>query len=63
MDNLPIFAAIAVCLVQIFCNNGEKERLQKDHPELVNDYAPSNAFMIILLIVEIGFLIKSFIGK
>ena len=61
MDTLPCIAAIVIAAVQIFCNNGDRERLEKDHPELSRDYAPSNVLMIILLIGEAVYLIKSFI--
>lgn len=53
--------AIVISLVQIFCNNGNRENLERDHPEVsLRDYGPSNVYMIILLICEVIILIISF---
>ena len=62
MDYFPCFAAIAVSVVQIFCNNGLVANLKKDHPEVnERDYYPSNILMYILLIAELVYLITSII--
>lgn len=62
MDYFPCIAAIAVCAIQIFCNNSLKEHLKRDHPEVSErDYYPSNIYLYILLIAEVLYLVTSII--
>lgn len=60
MEFFPAIGAIVVAILEIISIHDIRDRLEKDHPEVSSrDYYPSYYLMILLIVAEIGFLIRS----
>ncbi len=60
MEFFPAIGAIVVAIIEIISIHDIRDRLGKDHPEVSSrDYYPSYYLMILLIVAEIGFLIRS----
>ena len=60
MEFFPVIGAIVIAILEIISNHDIRDRLEKDHPEVSSrDYYPSYYLMILLIVAEIGFLIRS----